>query len=67
MDQAGIWSGPRDKISCPQSEDRMGLDREKVGCSRVASFKGEEDLSLLEVVQAGESEESERGPNASTK
>jgi hypothetical protein len=40
MNQAGIWSIPRDKITCPQSEDRMGLSSGKVGISRVASLKG---------------------------
>jgi len=67
MNQARIWSGPRDMVTCPQSADSMGLGREKVGIGRVASFKGVGDLSLLEVVWAGGCERSERGPNMSTK
>jgi hypothetical protein len=50
MNQPGIWSRPRDKVFCPQSEDRTGLGREKVGIGRVASFKRVRDLSLVEKV-----------------
>jgi len=51
MNQAGIWSGPRDMVTCLQSlqsEESMGLGWEKMGCGRVASFKGVRDTSLLE-------------------
>jgi hypothetical protein len=40
MNQPGIWSDSRDRVCCPQSEDRMGLGTEKVGIGRVASLKG---------------------------
>jgi hypothetical protein len=34
----GFWSRGRGMVSCPPSEDRIGLGGEKLGFARVGSF-----------------------------